>query len=834
MIFFPVVAFPSNYYISNIGNDNNSGLSAQLAWQTIDKLNHEFSNILPGDTIFFKRGESFYGSVKVIRSGTPDSSIVFTAYGEGADPVITGFTTIAGWEQKETGIWQAAAPGVMANCNLVTLDGVVQQIGRYPNASAPDGGYLRYESFNVNKSISDNALNNATNWTGAEVVIRKNHWTAERCRVIKQEGNTIIYTYAHAGVNPLLAPNLYPGINGNGYFFQKDARTLDQHGEWFFDSINNRLLMFLADTNAAAHSIKASTVDTLVSTGSRSFLKFINLAFEGANMSAIFNRQGGNISIRHCSFNNIGVKAIHCWDTENVLIEYVGISNVLSNAIQVRSGQKDNVTVSNCVIKNTGPFIGMGSFFDDRDYKAIAVMAKNNVLIENNIVDSSGLTAIQFQGNNVTVRHNYVNFYCYNLDDGGGIYTYVDASREKPGTPFLARSIKENIILNGKGAPQGSVNAGKAEGIYLDGGSMNVEVIGNSIGYVNDKALAFNNPSNITVSNNTCFNNGIGWSASRKNSWQPFGNLDIKNNIFYSLYDHQTQVNFLYAGLNVPDELSIWEAIKLTGDIDNNYYNTVNPFGFNYTFSPVEGKAFVYPSPLTLEHWQDYTAQDVHSKRPVKIIPRYTFQQKLSSNLVKNGEFTKDLNSVNIYGSDTKGKWDHSGVITGDGSLRVETDEAAPGHYALVHGELGSLTAGKKYLFRFNTVGNSDCGMVRAYIRKTLAPDEMLTPVQLHPFGSTKKQHEFLLEPTVSANASYVIEIEKNACTTYLDDIELHEANATTLRPRDWVRFEFNATNAAVEIPLEKNYVGVDGAAYSGTLTLQPFSSKILIAATLD
>jgi hypothetical protein len=486
------------------------------------------------------------------------------------------------------------------------------------------------------------------------------------------------------------------------------------------------------------------------------------------------------------------------------------------------------------VVKNTGPFIGMGSFFDDRDYKAISVIAKNNVIIENNIVDSTGLTAIQFQGNNVRVQRNYINLFCYQLDDGAGIYTYVDGTKEKPALPFTGRVIKDNIILNGRGAPHGSVSKGKAEGIYLDNGSMNVSVLGNSIGYVSNKALAFNNPYNVVASNNTCFNNGGAWSASRRTSWQAFGKLSITNNIFYTLYDHQTQVSFLYAGLNKPDDLSIWEAIQLAGDIDHNYYNSINPFAFNYVFAPVEGKEFVYPSPLTLEHWQDFTGQDAHSKKPFKLIPDFKMNNRLGGNLIKNGDFKKDLVNVNIDGEDTEAAWDNSGKITAEGSIKIMFDQASPNHYSQVHGELGAVITGKKYLLRFNTLGNSECGMLRVFLRRTQAPFDVLSATESRPFGTTKQQHEFLLEPTASANASYVIEIERNACTSYVDDIELYEADAIKFRQRDFVRFEFNATANPITISLDKNYVGVDGTLYADSLTLPPFSSKILIADVND
>ena len=67
------------------------------------------------------------------------------------------------------------------------------------------------------------------------------------------------------------------------------------------------------------------------------------------------------------------------------------------------------------------------------------------------------------------------------------------------------------------------------------------------------------------------------------------------------------------------------------------------------------------------------------------------------------------------------------------------------------------------------------------------------------------------------------------ASFTYIDDIELYEADAIPININDRVRFEYNATHSTVTITLDKKYVGVDGAIYKGSLTLLPFSSKILI-----
>lgn len=825
LLLFPFGAFCTNYYISNGGNDTNNGTAPALAWRTINQLNMSFSLIHPGDSILFKRGEIFYGNIYASASGRDGKPIVFSAYGKGSDPLITGFKNIKGWKKKGGNIWEASAQGLKSNLNMVAMDDLPQRIGRYPNANEPDGGYLRYENIAGANTIIDSNLDASANWTGAEVIIRKNHWTAERCRVTKQEGKNISFTNACASINSTTPPRLYEGVKGFGYFFQNDHRTLDQQGEWFFDSTSGNLQVFLNDTT---HIIKAAALDTLLNTSDKSYLTFRHLSFEGANMSAIYNKNGDHITIQHCSFKNIGAKAINFWGTGNVLIENVQTNNILSNAIQVRNTKKDNVTVKNCVIKNTAPFIGMGSFFDDRDYKAVSVSALNNLLIENNIIDSVGLSGIQFHGNNVLVQHNIVNHFCLLLDDGAGIYTFVEFSKDNAGENFINRVVKNNIILNGRGAPEGSSKQYKAEGIYLDGRTMNVDIIGNSIAYIGNKAFASNSPVNVTFRGNNCFSTS-GWGAGRLVNWENIRHLDIKNNVFYSVNDQQNLGNFYHSGLDIPEKQTIWEAIRLAGEIDSNYYNTINPVGFTYSYVPDTGKPAVYPSPLTFEHWQEFTGQDVHSKRPLKIIPRYTFKNNIGSNLVTNGTFDNDMTDVIVYGSGVKGEWDGSGKITDAGSLKIECTLPQANRYSIVHSTVGNLQAEKNYIFRFKTFGTSDCGIVRAYLRKTTAPYSTLTRIQLKSFGMNKNEHHFLFTPTVSDKMSFVIEVEKNSCLAYIDDIELFEANANAINITDHVRFEFNATDKTVEIPLNKNYVGVDGKKYTGILSLLPFSSQILI-----
>lgn len=71
-----------SYYVSNSGNDSNSGRSPEKAWKTLSKVSEtEYSN---GDAVFFERGGTWRGQL-VAKGG-----VKYSAYGEGAKPKIYG------------------------------------------------------------------------------------------------------------------------------------------------------------------------------------------------------------------------------------------------------------------------------------------------------------------------------------------------------------------------------------------------------------------------------------------------------------------------------------------------------------------------------------------------------------------------------------------------------------------------------------------------------------------------------------------------------------------------------------------------------------------------
>jgi len=71
------------FYVSLEGNDDNPG-TINLPWKTLKRVNeYSFS---PGDTIFFSRGDNFFGGLLIKDSGHAGNPIVISAYGIGSSP----------------------------------------------------------------------------------------------------------------------------------------------------------------------------------------------------------------------------------------------------------------------------------------------------------------------------------------------------------------------------------------------------------------------------------------------------------------------------------------------------------------------------------------------------------------------------------------------------------------------------------------------------------------------------------------------------------------------------------------------------------------------------
>jgi uncharacterized repeat protein (TIGR02543 family) len=456
-----------------------------------------------------------------------------------------------------------------------------------------------------------------------------------------------------------------------------------------------------------------------------------------------------------------------------------------------------------------------------------------NLLVEYNRVDTTGYVGIEFQGTNVLVKNNVVNYFDFVKDDAGGIYTYSSSSDAAPGTNYTNRVIRDNIVMNGISAYNGrSSSSPFVTGIYLDGRTMNVDVLNNTVFNNAKNGIHCNNPQNVNIRGNTSYNNLNAISTMR---WAHLGDirgLTVKNNIFYPKSESQRNYYYTNSGMNEPVTTTVNEAIRTLGNIDSNYYSTINQAGFLQEIYTTTGGAIIATSPLSLEGWRANCHHDTASKKPAKLPVSYKVTGFVGTNKFNNASFTSSVSGVTVFGTSTSGIWDNTGKISG-GSLMVSFTSPGANKYSLVHSPVGAVSAAKKYLLRFSTYGTKQQGVIRAYIRKTTSPFGNLTPVQVKSYGTGRKDHEFLfVAPTTDAGGSFVIEIEQNSGTTYFDNVEFYEVNAQLYDQDSQLRFEYNDTRLAKTIALDGRYTAVDGTAYTTSVTLQPFTSLILVKDT--
>lgn len=76
----------SNYYVDPSSSGSNQGTFTD-PWRSIDDIPWSINYFLPGDTVFFKRGQQYTGTLSINSSGSNGSPIVFMPYGSGNAPV---------------------------------------------------------------------------------------------------------------------------------------------------------------------------------------------------------------------------------------------------------------------------------------------------------------------------------------------------------------------------------------------------------------------------------------------------------------------------------------------------------------------------------------------------------------------------------------------------------------------------------------------------------------------------------------------------------------------------------------------------------------------------
>ena len=216
--------------VYRVGSDGDFTTIAQVNAQTF----------FGGDQVLFKKGESFYGSLTIQNSGSLNNRIIYGAYGSGANPIITGFTTVPAWTDLGGNIWEStSAVSTLSTVNVVSIGGVNTAMGRTPNS-----GYYTFQSHSGGTSITSSNLTGTPNWTGAEAVVRTNAFILDR-RVITSQSSGTINWASGLSYTPLMDMDfLFRMICGRLIYKMSGTTTLQQR-KLAFIQLDNQLMLKL-------------------------------------------------------------------------------------------------------------------------------------------------------------------------------------------------------------------------------------------------------------------------------------------------------------------------------------------------------------------------------------------------------------------------------------------------------------------------------------------------------------------------------------------------------------------------------------------------------------
>jgi Right handed beta helix region len=575
-LLLPVAALgQSKYYLSAMGDDNNNGTSASTPWLSIAKLNT--ATYQPGDTIFFNSGDTFRGNILVQQSGSPAGRIVFTSYGSGARPIISGTTLVTNWVQHG----DTFAAQVALSVRNFFVNGAQQVMARFPN----EHQYLWLDSARTTYLL-DNDLTSIPNEkiSGSRVCIHTAQWCWEKSLVSGFLLDTIKFQ----------TPVTLNSLDGYGYFLYDNIAHLDTAGEWKYVPGSQRLWYMPPTGQSPANmTCEASVYNFGVQLDNdMCYITIENLDFEKQGSHGVFFPNGGsryNV-VNNCLFNgqlNHGVQDQGKFN-EVAHSTFRGIGGI---GIFVNS-TGGNSLIHHNRLRQIGmqPNYGIGAQIN---LTAIMIAGGDSSTVHHNDIDSVGYCGISADGGSHLIERNLVRHAMLWNNDGAGLKSWGSISHD-----IIWRN---NFVGESDGTLEGTLNGDFiTPGLYFDFLVNHCTVQENTI-YNHRERGIFQNSGNTDnhILGNVVYGSAYGLDLNGSPAQNvPQTGFEIKRNTFFALDDQA----FLVRQIDYTNTFN-------TGVIDSNYY--FQPYDANrYAIRIVNMVA----TPYSFSAWQA-TGFDAHTQR---------------------------------------------------------------------------------------------------------------------------------------------------------------------------------------------------------------------------
>jgi hypothetical protein len=678
LLLFFLIGNSATYYVSDAGNDSNSGLSTLLPWKSITKVNS--ATYLNGDHILFRRGDTFIGTLTLAKSSVSGTPIVYGAYGTGAKPIITSMQTLSGWTLHSGKIYKVS--GIPANCNVVTVNGFSTEKGHWPavgfavwdsytftlknilSASNYSGtvtgttlfttttahglstghnitiqgttSYNGYHSVTVvnstqfyisktyvssqagtltfNTAVTDSDLPASPSFMGADLVLYKSNWTIDRSQIVGHSTHTLNYSSGSA--------NAMQTSGGQKYLIQNDIDCLTYQNAWYCDGTS--FYMYFENNDPENYVVKAGASDYTVYMSGKNYNTLRDIQIEGGNLAGIYLTSTNGFSFRNSTLKNIGLLGITATSSTTVTtVDSCAISYVNGTGISINSAGS---YIGHTTFDRCGQFAGMGGAGGGSHY-GIYTKGVGNIT-EYNTITNTGYIPIFWESSGAICRYNIIDTYAtLGLVDGGGIYTFESL------TPQTAKKCYGNVIMNSP-----------ANGLYSDGIANNIEFYNNIVVNVDKWGIHMNMPSNNSVHDNTFYDCGL-------------AGIDVTNQTLLGVY-YTASGNSVYSNLFIQAS-----ATQKFYSLQDAQANNVLTFGTsnNNTFiadnsaTTVFYNLYVLPTfhsnSYTWANWKAFTGLESTSSYLTKDLATLTFiynDTHAAKTIAITGTKT-DLGGANIY-----------------------------------------------------------------------------------------------------------------------------------------------------------------------------------------
>lgn len=532
---------PGEIYVSPEGDDRHAGTESRPVASPRRAL--ELASSLPSGTApTLWLGDGRYqlkGSLELFAQQNAESqgSITLAAM-PGAHPVISGAVAVTGWQEEPDGLWSAPVPAeIHSGFRALYIND-----HRAVRARWPDASYLRMEAAGEDnrtnfyfsagdiprfKDTDQLELVFLHDWSISRIPVASIDW--ERRHLVARDtiGTRSLDFFTLTGWEP------HPR-----YYLENAIEFLDQPGEWYCDQVQKRIYYRPLPGEQLAEMVGwVPQLTTLVRIRGGRDIYFQGITFEHSAWelpergypgiqacmyddrtstarhwasvpAAIELDLASDVSFRQCTIRHTGGSGL--WIRQNchhITVDSCYIHAIAGNGIDIGEGQDRQVDgqpwwqsaahevstdnqITHCRIEDCGTeFFGAVGIWG-------GLVARTT--IAHNEVSNLPYTGISigWMWDTITtpcrensITDNHIHHVMRILSDGGGVYSLG----RQPGSRITGNIIHEV-----------SINAGRAEsnGMFLDEGTKELEVVDNVIYHIAMAPLRFHRAASARVADN--------------------------------------------------------------------------------------------------------------------------------------------------------------------------------------------------------------------------------------------------------------------------------------------------------------------------------------------